>query len=70
MPAKKLISNLPDIKFPTKNWKPLFRRIFLNKIWLIIANCKYNYIGEIKIAKILRLPFYKGKKFGKMRIKY
>ena len=40
-----------DIKFPTKNGKTTFPMEFFHKIWLIIGDCKYNYIAEIKIEK-------------------
>ena len=40
-----------DIKFPTKKGKITFPRNFFHKTWLIIEDCKYNYIAETKIVK-------------------
>ena len=37
-----------EIKFPTKNGKNTFPKQFFLEIWLIIADCKYNYTAEIK----------------------
>ena len=38
-----------NIKFPTKNGKPLSRRNFSLKNWLIIIeDCKYSHTAEIK----------------------
>ena len=50
-----------DIKFPTKNGKTTFPKEFFHKIWLIIGDCKYNYIAEIKIAKSYSVAILWGK---------
>ena len=54
-----------DIKFPTKNGKTTFPKEFFHKIWLIIGDCKYNYIGEIKIVKSYSVAVLWGKQILK-----
>ena len=38
--------------------KTTFLKKFFHKIWLIIGDCKYNYNGEIKIAKSYSLALF------------
>ena len=40
-----------DKKIPAKNGKTTFPKEFFPKIWLIIEECKYNHIAEIKFQK-------------------
>ena len=50
-----------DIKFLTKNGKPLSPKEFFFEIWLIIKDCKYNYTAEIKFEKKLFGGAFMGK---------
>ena len=47
----KIWSQTRNINFPTKNGKTTFPKEFFHKIWLIIGECKYNYIAEIKFIQ-------------------
>ena len=49
--AAKIQFQTRNITFPTKNGKTPFPKEFFHKFWLLIGDCKYNYISEIKIAK-------------------
>ena len=50
-----------DKKFPTKNGKNTFPKEFFLEIWLIIEDCKYSYIAEIKFAKSYSVALLWGK---------
>ena len=50
-----------DIKFPTKNGKTTLSKEFFLEIWLIIEDCKYNYIAEIKFGKSYSVALLWGK---------
>ena len=47
--------------------KTTFPKDFFHKIWLIIGDCRYNYIVEIQ--KVIRLRFYGENTFWKKREK-
>ena len=46
-----------DIKFQIKNGKNDLPDFLFHKVWLIIADCKYNYIAEFKIVNSYSLAF-------------
>ena len=59
-PKKQFLSR--DIKFPTKNGKTTFPKEFFLEIWLIIEDCKYNYVtAEIKLGKSYSVALLWGK---------